>query len=49
MKYEKPELLALPNAIQAIEDSLVKTGGETDSICHGGDQKPSDCAYQSDE
>ena len=49
MKYEKPELFVLPNAIHAIEHSLLKTGDETDSICHGGDTRPSTCAYQSDE
>lgn len=47
MKYEKPELIVLPSAVDAIQ--TMKSGQTLDSICNPGESGKTSCGYQSDE
>ena len=47
MQYEKPELIVLPNAVDAIQTT--KSGSTSDSICNPGESGKTSCGYQSDE
>jgi hypothetical protein len=50
MKYEKPKIVAISQAAEAIQASLVKGHIETDDDCHGsGGTSLTDCAYIADE
>ena len=47
MKYEKPELVVLPSALEAVQAK--KPGSTEDSVCNPGESGFSNCGYQSDE
>ena len=47
MQYEKPELIVLPRAVDAIQ--TMKSGATADSICNPGESGKTSCGYQSDE
>ena len=48
MKYEKPQVIVLSPAIEAIQCSTEKSGGQSDSICTG-QVTFSPSAYEADE
>jgi hypothetical protein len=50
MKYEKPEIVSISPAIEAIQASLIKGHVESDDDCHGtGGSSLTNCAYIADE
>ena len=50
MKYEKPEVVLMSSAVEAIQASLLKGIQETDNVCHGsGGTSLTNCAYVADE
>lgn len=50
MKYEKPEIVSMSPAVEAIQASLLKGSQESDNACHGfGGTALTNCAYVADE